>query len=201
MFQQRFAKNSLIPQLKWALHYKITVYKTTNKFEFTNLMISQSSSTVFLDSSPPSAATPSFGGREIWTGDRLLAASWVLSWKMIGVKNIIRFSHWLRTKLWAGRHFSQDSWVGEHASVYENHLPWGDTTCMGEPQLPQRIVSPWGRWFSHAPACSPTWLSWEKQRTACSLTPNIWDDFFTLLKLVKVYSSSRDESDGFLVSE
>lgn len=42
-------------------------------------MISQSSSTVLVDSSPASDATPSLGGKGMLTDDCLLAASWALS--------------------------------------------------------------------------------------------------------------------------
>lgn len=46
------------------------------------LMISHSSSTVLLSSEPPSAETPSLGGKEMLSDDSLLTASWALNWKI-----------------------------------------------------------------------------------------------------------------------
>ena len=54
-------------------------WKTPKVLKLTNLMISQSSSTVLVDSSPPSDAAPSLGGKGMLTDDCLLAASWALS--------------------------------------------------------------------------------------------------------------------------
>ena len=45
-------------------------------------MISHSSSTVLLSSEPPSAETPSLGGKEMLSDDSLLTASWALNWKI-----------------------------------------------------------------------------------------------------------------------
>ena len=64
------------------------VHRTMDNTKKTNLMISQSSSTVLLESSPPSDATPSLGGEGMLTDDCLLAASWALSYKVVEGKMV-----------------------------------------------------------------------------------------------------------------